>query len=31
MSTFPYDGRFAVHRTLPERGTPRGRDPRRAP
>jgi hypothetical protein len=23
MSTFPYDGRFAVHRTLPEQGTPR--------
>ncbi len=23
MSTFPYDGRFAVHRQLPEEGTPR--------
>src|ERR1035438_9112758 len=23
MSTFPYDGRFAVHRHLPEHGTPR--------
>jgi len=23
MSPFPYDGRFAVHRTLPEHGTPR--------
>ena len=23
MSTFPYDGRFAVHRRLPEQGTPR--------
>ncbi len=23
MSTFPYEGRFAVHRTLPEHGTPR--------
>ena len=23
MSTFPYDGRYAVHRTLPEKGTPR--------
>ncbi len=23
MSTFPYDGRYAVHRTLPEQGTPR--------
>jgi sphinganine-1-phosphate aldolase len=23
MSTFPYEGRFAVHRTLPEEGTPR--------
>jgi glutamate/tyrosine decarboxylase-like PLP-dependent enzyme len=23
MSIFPYDGRFAVHRTLPEQGTPR--------
>ncbi len=23
MSTFPYDGRFAVHRHLPEQGTPR--------
>ena len=23
MSTFPYEGRFAVHRTLPERGTAR--------
>src|ERR1019366_8441613 len=23
MSTFPYDGRFAVHRRLPEEGTPR--------
>jgi glutamate/tyrosine decarboxylase-like PLP-dependent enzyme len=23
MSTFPYDGRFGVHRSLPERGTPR--------
>jgi len=23
MSTFPYEGRFAVHHTLPEQGTPR--------
>ena len=23
MSSFPYDGRYAVHRTLPEKGTPR--------
>ncbi len=23
MSSFPYEGRFAVHRTLPEQGTPR--------
>ncbi len=23
MSTFPYDGRYAVHRTLPPNGTPR--------
>ena len=23
MSTFPYDDRFTVHRTLPEKGTPR--------
>ena len=23
MSTFPYDGRFPVHRELPEKGTPR--------
>ncbi len=30
MSTFPYAGRFAVHRRLPEEGTPAGRDPRRA-
>jgi sphinganine-1-phosphate aldolase len=24
MSTFPYDGRFEIHRQLPEKGTPRG-------
>ena len=23
MSTFPYQDRFTVHRTLPEKGTPR--------
>src|SRR5580700_11762736 len=23
MSTFPYDGRFEIHRQLPEKGTPR--------